>query len=227
MCAPSLHRLQKKLGQIGRVQNYRYCSLCMAQVPLHLKRCSKTMCKQKKSKLCYFSILPFDERLADIFSGKLYDTNIGDDIIIKYFPVENWDTINYPFTRSVTDTIQDVQDGIKYRELMQPGEFLSVPEHAGLVLCSDGVPLFKSSGIIEIIAAINVGAKFYVAIHTLFQTQSVASCEPLIRDPPIKGHSMSGSCLPLQTSGGYMESMAVSNTSDTQTYMQRVEYLCS
>lgn len=28
---------------------------------------------------------------------------------------------------------------------MQPGEFLSVPEHTGLILCSDGVPLFKSS----------------------------------------------------------------------------------
>ena len=28
---------------------------------------------------------------------------------------------------------------------MRPGKFLSVPEHAGLVLCSDGVQLFKSS----------------------------------------------------------------------------------
>ena len=27
------------------------------------------------------------------------------------------------------------------------GEFLSISEYAGLILCSDGVPLFKSSGI--------------------------------------------------------------------------------
>ena len=29
---------------------------------------------------------------------------------------------------------------------MQPGEFLSVPEHVGLMLCCDGIPVFKSSG---------------------------------------------------------------------------------
>ena len=29
---------------------------------------------------------------------------------------------------------------------MQPGQFLSVPEHTGLILCSDGVRLFKSCG---------------------------------------------------------------------------------
>ena len=29
---------------------------------------------------------------------------------------------------------------------MQPGEFLSVPEHIGLMLCSDGISVFKSSG---------------------------------------------------------------------------------
>ena len=40
----------------------------------------------------------------------------------------------------------DLQDGSIYRALMQPGEFLSVPEHIGLILCSDGIPVFKSSG---------------------------------------------------------------------------------
>ena len=28
---------------------------------------------------------------------------------------------------------------------MRPGQFLSVPEHTGLIMCADGVPLFKSS----------------------------------------------------------------------------------
>ena len=28
---------------------------------------------------------------------------------------------------------------------MKPGKFLAVPEHTGLILCADGVPLFKSS----------------------------------------------------------------------------------
>ena len=30
---------------------------------------------------------------------------------------------------------------------MQPGEFQSVPEHIGLMLYIDGIPVFKSSGI--------------------------------------------------------------------------------
>ena len=28
---------------------------------------------------------------------------------------------------------------------MEPGQFLAVPEHTGLVMCADGVPLFRSS----------------------------------------------------------------------------------
>ena len=30
--------------------------------------------------------------------------------------------------------------------LREEGQFLSVPEHAGLMICCDGVPVFKSSG---------------------------------------------------------------------------------
>ena len=35
---------------------------------------------------------------------------------------------------------------MEYAQLMKPGGFLSFPEHTGLILCCDGVPLFKSSG---------------------------------------------------------------------------------
>ena len=33
------------------------------------------------------------------------------------------------------------------KTLRAAGEFLSCPEHAGLILCTDGVPVFKSSGL--------------------------------------------------------------------------------
>ena len=33
-----------------------------------------------------------------------------------------------------------------YRRLAQPGEFLSIPEHTGLILNADGAPIFKSGG---------------------------------------------------------------------------------
>ena len=63
------------------------------------------------------------------------------------YSLENWDKLQYPFTRrQETDMQHDLQDGSKYRALMQPGEYLSVPEHIGLILCSDGIPVFKSSG---------------------------------------------------------------------------------
>ena len=42
--------------------------------------------------------------------------------------------------------IQDIDDGTICESLRAEGAFLSCPEHAGLILCTDGVPVFKSSG---------------------------------------------------------------------------------
>ena len=39
----------------------------------------------------------------------------------------------------------DVQDGTIVRELMRSGKFLSVPEHAALMMNTDGVQTFNSS----------------------------------------------------------------------------------
>ena len=64
----------------------------------------------------------------------------------------NWDKLQYPFTRSVNpDVLQDIQDGKRYKQQSGHGKFFSKPEHAGLILCTDGVPLFKSSGKIVMI----------------------------------------------------------------------------
>lgn len=60
--------------------------------------------------------------------------------------IDKWEELQYPFTRkNVQGRIQDIQDGKLYQELQGPGGFLSVPEHTGLILCSDGVQLFKSA----------------------------------------------------------------------------------
>lgn len=45
----------------------------------------------------------------------------------------------------ISEKIQDIQDGEEYLKLTGPGGFLAVPEHTGLILCSDGVQLFNSS----------------------------------------------------------------------------------
>lgn len=69
LCATSLYKIKKQLSQIGDAENSTYCSVCMEEIPISLKQCSKSRCRQKRSKLCYFSILPFDEHLKNILSG--------------------------------------------------------------------------------------------------------------------------------------------------------------
>eukprot|EP00731_Ephydatia_muelleri_P013443 Em0007g753a len=97
------------------------------EIPMAEKKCCRQQCKG--STVCNFVILPFEDHLLQLCE-------------------ENWDKLQYPFTRrQETDMQHDLQDGSKYRALMQPGEFLSVPEHIGLILCRDGIPVFKSSGL--------------------------------------------------------------------------------
>ena len=62
------------------------------------------------------------------------------------FIIDKWEQLQYPFTRKVLqDTFQDIHDRETYKKLQKPGGFLTLPENTGLILCSDGVQLFKSS----------------------------------------------------------------------------------
>ena len=47
--------------------------------------------------------------------------------------------------RSDPQKIHDIQDGTVIKNLMKPGKFLSVPEHAGLIINTDGVQIFNSA----------------------------------------------------------------------------------
>lgn len=61
--------------------------------------------------------------------------------------LENWYEIQYQVLRSaIPDILQDIQDGSRYTRQSGEGNFFNKPEHAGLILFADGVPLFKSSG---------------------------------------------------------------------------------
>uniref|UniRef100_A0A1X7V742 DUF4218 domain-containing protein n=1 Tax=Amphimedon queenslandica TaxID=400682 RepID=A0A1X7V742_AMPQE len=65
----------------------------------------------------------------------------------KYFEsLKEHDKFSYPFTRLKDEvTIKDIHDGSTIQQLMSADGFLSVQENTGLALCSDGVPVFKSS----------------------------------------------------------------------------------
>lgn len=49
----------------------------------------------------------------------------------------------FPFERPTC--IKDIYDGDVFKHLMANGDFLSTAENTGLILCTDGVPVFKSS----------------------------------------------------------------------------------
>ena len=60
------------------------------------------------------------------------------------FSIANWDLLQYQFscTKPTSGKSYDIQDGKLYHQLSQLSGFLSIPEHTGLILCADGVPLF-------------------------------------------------------------------------------------
>ena len=66
--------------------------------------------------------------------------------IIIIINLEKHDHFLYPFKR-IQDSqyLRDMHDGKAFTDLMSPGNFLSTPQSTGLVLSTDGVPIFKSS----------------------------------------------------------------------------------
>ena len=65
---------------------------------------------------------------------------------IHYVLLEYWNELQYPFVRETKENVlSDVHDGSIVKELMKPGNFLAVPEHAALMMNTDGVQPFKSS----------------------------------------------------------------------------------
>ena len=60
--------------------------------------------------------------------------------------LEKHDNFKYPFQREADPFfMKDIHDGSVFQQLMINGGLLSTPENVGLILSSDGVPVFKSS----------------------------------------------------------------------------------
>ena len=83
--------------------------------------------------LCWVCLLN-----AQLLRCKLYLQHL-------YFP-DRWDDLHYPLSNSLQDGfIHDIWNGNGVKPLTQDGGFLTYPEHLGLSLSTDGVPVFKSS----------------------------------------------------------------------------------
>lgn len=68
-CPRTLYKLKKQLGQTGIVQSFVYCSLCMSEITAGSTQCSRRECRRNNSQRCYFSVLPFEAHLRQIFEG--------------------------------------------------------------------------------------------------------------------------------------------------------------
>ena len=113
------------------------------------KQCCRRGCE--KTQTCYFALLPFEGHLREIFSSKYYVcipvVSSFINLYVVHACIDYWTEVQYPFTRqAIEGCIQDIHDGRRYQKLSGPGKLFSVPERTGLILCADGVPLFKSSG---------------------------------------------------------------------------------
>ena len=85
-----------------------------------------------------------------IFVGMLMINILTLKLILKCnftFSIANWDLLQYQFScaKPISGKLYDIQGGELYHQLSQLSGFLSIPEHTGLILCADGVPVFKSS----------------------------------------------------------------------------------
>ena len=59
---------------------------------------------------------------------------------------DHWQDLQYPRSSTLQDgRIHDIWNGDALKPLLQEGAFFSHPEHLGLILSTDGVPVFKSS----------------------------------------------------------------------------------
>ena len=149
----SLYQLKKCLSAADNCIYSQYCSKCMKEIPLedntaihqHARiflSCATLLFSPLKIVLKKF--LQVSYFVCCIKYSYTYQST---PIYINFVSAENWDLVQYPFSRATNaGCLQDIHDTKKYQRLSQAGKFLSVPEHTGLILSTDGVPLFKSSG---------------------------------------------------------------------------------
>ncbi len=100
------------------------------------------------SQVCFYTVLNFEKNIQEIFTSELTcDYNTFNNITLYvYIYLDNWGELQYSFLRQKTDgLLKDIQDGVRYKKQCEKNFFFTSAEEAGLILFTDGVPLFKSS----------------------------------------------------------------------------------
>ena len=63
----TVYKLRKSYKVTRGIEILKYCSNCLEQI--ENKSCSNIVCKGSCSKICYFSLLPFEEQIVRVCEG--------------------------------------------------------------------------------------------------------------------------------------------------------------
>ncbi|XP_052212666.1 uncharacterized protein LOC127831685 [Dreissena polymorpha] len=127
-------KLKEKLGfDADYMKYYFFCNVCKSVFEDNDDQCSTPNCngiKLSKRTQTYFSSGNVEIQLKEILNRK--------GIL---------DSIQEVYDREMPLTINDVTDGSEYKKLCEDGGFLSNRNNISLTMFTDGIPLFKSSGV--------------------------------------------------------------------------------
>ena len=69
-CIKSLYNLKKQFSQRSECQKFHYCSRCMTKLDTKAEGCSQRACTAARSPIAYFTLLPLDKNLQDLYTGR-------------------------------------------------------------------------------------------------------------------------------------------------------------
>ena len=115
------------------IKKHHFCSNCCLPLDLECIKCPNAVCNKEYTNpqdKPFFIEIPVVDQLKQLFNR--------DGFYIS---------LNYRFNRKKKSScnIEDIYDGFKYKNFMQPGEFLSCHDNISFTWNTDGIPVFKSS----------------------------------------------------------------------------------
>ena len=130
----SLYKFKKYFEFLNNpIRKHHFCSQCCLPLDLDCIKCPNTVCNKEYTKAQdkpFFLEVPVVDQLKQLFNRDGF-----------------YDSIKHRFNRIKQNTgnIEDIYDGLTYKNLMLPGKFLSCPNNISFTWNTDGISVFKSS----------------------------------------------------------------------------------
>ena len=112
------------------LKKHHFCSKCSISLKEDSVECPNVACKEK-----------FDHQSTPFF----IELSIIDQLKALFNRQGFYSDLAHRFNRHQTDNIEDIYDGVKYKQYMKKGNFLANRNNISLIWNTDGIPVFKSS----------------------------------------------------------------------------------